>query len=194
MTARCTLFYLHGFNSSPQSAKAREVRAYLEQHAPAIEYCVPSLPFEPVAAINVIEAAIKTVASERIGIIGSSLGGFYATCIAEKLNLRTAVINPAVRPYILLENFLGEQENPYTGERYALTQAHIQQLKNLDVEPLQHKENILLLAQLGDEVLDTQQAIEKYRGCEQIIEAGGSHAFENFSHHIPTILKFFQFI
>ncbi|HET8707528.1 MAG TPA: YqiA/YcfP family alpha/beta fold hydrolase, partial [Pseudomonadales bacterium] len=111
-----------------------------------------------------------------------------------KCNVAAALINPAVGPHRLLEAYLGEQVNPYTGERYRLTKEHMQQLEMLDCEPIQHTKNILLLAQLGDEVLDTQLAIKKYQGCEQIIEAGGSHAFDGFSRHIPTILKFFQFI
>jgi len=194
MTARCTLFYLHGFNSSPHSLKAREIRAYLQQAAPHIHYCVPALPFAPAAAINEIETALRAVAADRVAIVGSSLGGFYATYIAEQFGLRAALINPAVHPYLLLEKYLGDQENPYTGERYRLTRDHMQQLQQLECEPLRHRENLLLLAQLGDEVLDTQQAIEKYRGCTQIIEAGGSHAFDDFPRHIPTLLKFFEFI
>lgn len=194
MAARCTLFYLHGFNSSPNSVKARQLRAYLDQHSLQIEYCVPNLPFDPVAAMHVIERAINADASTRIGIVGSSLGGFYATYIAEKYNLKAVLINPAVRPYILLENYLGEQQNPHTGERYLLSRTHIEQLKALDYAKIQHQQNILLLAQTADETLNYRDAVEKYAGCQQIVESGGSHAFDNFERHIPTILKFFDFI
>ena len=184
------LFYIHGFNSSPQSAKARLLGDAVQAKA-GVRYHVPALPYDPQKAVAILEEAIRQCLPEPVGLVGSSMGGFYGTCMAEKFALPLVLVNPAVRPYELLRDYLGENENIYTGEKYSFTEEHIRQLKNLDVEPVTRPERYLLLTQTADEVLDYRQGVEKYAGCRQIVEAGGSHGFDGFEHHLPTIFEFF---
>lgn len=184
------LFYIHGFNSSPQSAKARLLGDAVQAFA-GVRYHVPALPYDPQQACAILDDAIQQCLPESVGLVGSSMGGFYGTVMAEKFNLPLVLINPAVRPFELLRDYLGENENIYTGEKYHFTEEHIQQLKKLDVESLTHPERYLLLTQTGDEVLDYRQGVEKYAGCRQIVETGGSHGFDGFERHLNTIFGFF---
>ena len=190
MSARFHLFYIHGFNSSPQSAKARllgdSVRAKSQ-----VRYHVPGLPYDPSQAIAILQAAIEQCLPEPVGLVGSSMGGFYGTFVAEKYDLPLVLVNPAVRPFELLRDYLGENENIYTGEKYVFTEANIDQLKVLDVDPVTRPERYLLLTQTGDEVLDYRQGVEKYRGSRQIVEPGGTHGFDHFERHLPTLFEFF---
>ena len=190
MSADFHLFYIHGFNSSPQSAKAR-LLASAVSHYPHIRFQVPQLPYDPQQAIRILEDAIAECLPEPVGLVGSSMGGFYGTWVAEKFNLPLVLVNPAVRPHELLKDYLGENENIYTGEKYVFTQTHIAQLKALEVVPVTQLERYLLLTQTGDEVLDYRQGVEKYAGCRQIIEPGGSHGFDGFERHLQTIFEFF---
>lgn len=193
MSAR-HLFYIHGFNSSPKSAKARLLADYLRDHRdqtkPDIQFHVPALPYDPQKGIEILEQAIQACLPDQIGLVGSSMGGFYGTWIAEKYNLPIVLVNPAVRPYELLRDYLGENENIYTGEKYTFTEDHIDQLKALDVNPITQPERYLLLTQTGDETLDYRQGVEKYAGCQHKIQQGGSHGFDGFENEIPDILKF----
>lgn len=185
------LFYIHGFNSSPQSAKARLLaRAVADK--PHVRYQVPTLPYDPARAIATLQTAVADCLPERVGLIGSSMGGFYGTFIAERLDLPLVLVNPAVRPFELLQDYLGENENIYTGEKYSFTEQHIQQLRELDVVPVTSVQRYLLLTQTGDEVLDYRQGVTKYAGCRQIVEQGGSHGFDGFEQHLQTIFSFFN--
>lgn len=184
------LFYIHGFNSSPLSAKAR-LLADAVRDKPAVRYQVPALPYDPRRAMAILEDAIRQCLPESVGLVGSSMGGFYGTAMAEKFGLPLVLVNPAVRPYELLRDYLGENENIYTGEKYVFTEAHVGQLKQLDVETVTRPERYLLLTQTGDEVLDYRQGVEKYAGCRQIVEPGGNHGFDGFERHLHTIFEFF---
>lgn len=185
------LFYVHGFNSSPQSAKAR-LLGDAAQGVAGVRYHVPGLPYDPQQAVAILQSAIEACLPQPVGLVGSSMGGFYGTWMAEKFDLPLVLINPAVRPYELLKDYLGENENIYTGEKYNFTEEHIQQLKALDVTTITQPERYLLLTQTADEVLDYRQAVEKYADCRQIVEPGGSHGFDGFERFIPTIFKFFN--
>lgn len=122
-------------------------------------------------------------------LIGSSLGGYYATWLAETFGLRAAVVNPSVRPYELLMRYLGDNANLHTDEHYELGAEHVDQLRDLEVE-IRRPEALMYLVQTGDETLDYREAVEKYTGCTGIIEAGGSHGFDDFENRIPAILEF----
>ncbi len=191
MIEKSHLIYIHGFNSSPASTKARLIRQAVQQQ-PQFEFHVPGLPYDPARAMEILEGLLDQLSAARVGLVGSSLGGFYGTFVAEKYNLPLVLVNPATRPYELLADYLGENENIYTGEKYIFTEQHVQVLKNLDVEKPSRLERYLLLVQTGDEVLDYRQAVNKYAGCRQIVEPGGDHSFQNFQQHLPTILEFLQ--
>lgn len=185
------LFYIHGFNSSPQSAKARLLAGALTPYS-NVHFHVPTLPYDPQQAIAALQQEIEACLPESIGLVGSSMGGFYGTTMAEKYDLPLVLVNPAIRPFELLMDYLGENTNIYTGEKYTFTAKHIDILKQLDVPQITRPQRYLLLTQTADEVLDYRQGVEKFANSEQIVEAGGSHGFDGFERYIPNILNFFH--
>jgi len=184
------IVYVHGFNSSPASAKARVLRERLEALGRGAEYLCPALPHLPSAAARALAVAVAGVAPEELTLLGSSLGGFYATWLAERSGCRAVLVNPAVRPWELFQSALGPQKNLYTGEEYLLTPRHIEELRALEVEPITRPERYLLLAATGDEVLDCRRAMEKYRGAVQVVVQGGDHGFSRFADYLDLILDF----
>ena len=183
------LVYLHGFNSSPASHKAKLMRSYMEGRGLGSRYACPALPDMPRAAIGAIEIAIAGCAARTLTFIGSSLGGFYATHLAEKLGCRAVLINPAITPHRGLEAYLGTQKNLHTGAPYELTRAHLEGWRELLVERVD-PEKYLLLLETGDEVLDWREAARKYAGARTVIRDGGDHSLQGFPEHIERILAF----
>ncbi|HKK06346.1 MAG TPA: YqiA/YcfP family alpha/beta fold hydrolase [Gammaproteobacteria bacterium] len=185
------IVYLHGFNSSPQSHKAEVLRRHLQSRGCGGALQVPGLshwPREAVAqAANVIEAHLG---KQPICLVGSSLGGYYATWLAERYDLRAVLINPAVRPYRLLTDYLGTQSNPYTGEVYELTREHMAQLRALEVAELSEPRRFLVLLQTGDEVLDYRDALEFYASAHCRVTEGGDHAYRDFETVVEELLRF----
>jgi uncharacterized protein len=183
------LIYLHGFNSSPGSFKANLLKHHLEALGRGSEFLCPSLPWRFVQAAALIDAELGSMESP-VTLVGSSLGGFYATHFAEKYGLPAVLVNPAVRPYLSLADYLGWQQNLYTGEQYLLVGEHIEELKALDVERISRPERYLLLSQSGDEVLDYREGVEKFAGCQQLVIQGGDHAFRDFADYLDRVVAF----
>ena len=186
--SRSTVLYLHGFNSSPVSAKARQFTAFCAQHA-QVDVGVPQLPHHPAEALALLRELVE--ARSPALIIGSSLGGFYATILAEQYGMRAALINPAVAPCRQLgEEFLGQQRNLYTGEEYEFTRGHAAALEAMTPESLKHPQRFLVLLQTGDQVLDYRIAADFYQRSHVVVTEGGSHDFDNFSDVLPQICRF----
>jgi len=143
-----------------------------------------------VEAVRAASRAIEGRDARARMLVGSSLGGYYATHLAERYGTRAVLINPAVRPYEGLQPYLGAQLNPYTGERYELTRGHFDELKALEVERITRPSRYLLLVQTGDEVLDWREAVAFYAGAWQSVQGGGDHAFRDFEAQIPALLRF----
>lgn len=183
------IIYLHGLNSSPQSHKAQLLKTRMEQLGKASAFCCPALPDQPDQAIRMIEDEIGRHDSADVTFVGSSLGGYYATWLAEKHDLRAVLVNPAIRPHTGLRSLLGRQQNLHGGAGYELTEDHLGQLEKLFVRKVTPKRYLLLL-ETGDELLDYRKAVKKYRGCKQIIVEGGDHTLVSFPEHIPRILDF----
>lgn len=183
------IVYLHGFNSSPQSAKAQHFKRYLEERGRGDEFVCPRLVHSPNLAIAAAEAAIARTPGRNITLVGSSLGGFYATWLAEKHDLRAVLVNPAIDPHVGLRAYLGPQQPHHGGEAYELTEEHLVEWRALYVERVR-PERYLLLVETGDEVLDYRIAVRRYVGAKQIVVQGGDHSLASFTEHIPLILGF----
>ncbi|MGD8933994.1 MAG: YqiA/YcfP family alpha/beta fold hydrolase [Gammaproteobacteria bacterium] len=185
------ILYLHGFNSSPDSHKARVLHDYMQHHGLGDYIDIPKIPPLPAAAIELLQQhADKIIEDHALSLVGSSLGGFYATWLAEKYNCPAVLINPAVRPHELLMKYLGENKNYYTGENWVLDHNHIKQFRELYIERVTQLERYLVLLQTGDDTLDYREALQKYAGCAILVEQGGSHEFSGFERHLEKILSF----
>ncbi|MCG9678143.1 esterase YqiA [Vibrio sp. Isolate24] len=187
------LLYIHGFNSSPLSHKVNVMKEYCQQYRPDIKVVVPQLPCFPKQAAECLLDIIETHLNDyQIGLVGSSLGGYMSMWLNAQFGFRAVVVNPAVKPYELLSDYLGEQENPYTQQRYVLKDTHIDELKVLDTPVIKQPEDFWLLQQTADEVLDYRQAVEKFSGAKQTVEQGGDHSFVDFERYPKHIIEFLQ--
>lgn len=184
------IFYLHGFGSSSLSEKARQTTEYFRQQWPQIDFTALDIPYTPVEAIETIETAIGNDAP--YALIGSSLGGFLATCIAERYGCRACLINPAVAPHNVLHQYLGEYEHPVLQRRYQVKAEHMSILQQLMPSELVTPQNYLVLLQSGDEVLDYRQAQAFYQGADIRVQAGGDHRFTGYTGYLPAIAGFCQ--
>lgn len=181
--------YVHGFNSSPKSFKAQQVLECFRQRGVANQLSVPELSHFPAEAIEQLKSLVE--GAGKVLLIGSSLGGFYSTWLTEHYaNTLAVLVNPAVAPHRLLSGMLGETQNFYTGQRYQLTLQHMAQLEALFLPQITHPERLLLLQQEGDETLDYRDAVGYYRASGQIVQPGGSHAFDDFETMLPLIMDF----
>ena len=188
------LIYLHGFNSSPQSWKAQQLLDYLTQRDLAHHYAVPALNYRPDDAIRQLEQQLDTLLPERqVTLIGSSLGGYYASYLVERYAVNAVLINPAVTPYRLLDDVVGRNTNLYSGEEYDLTPELVNSLRAYEVDTLRDPSRYRVYLQTADETLDYREAEAKYRACPLFIEQGGSHGYEGFERIIPEILAFAGF-
>ena len=188
-----TIVYLHGFRSSPASVKATQFRQAVEMLPIEVrpQLHVPDLQHRPSAAIAQVADWVAQCANiADLTFVGSSLGGYYATHLAERFGARAAMINPAVRPYEDLKPYVGMQTNMYSGETFVVTPAHFAELAALGVGRITRPSRYLLLVQTGDEVLDWREAVVFYAGAWQYVEGGGDHAFQRFAAQIPVVLRF----
>ena len=188
-----TFVYLHGFRSSPASVKATQFAAAITalptQSRPALH--IPALDHRPATALTQIEALIGG-AAPPICLVGSSLGGFYATVAAERHGVAAVLINPAIRPDESLRDYMGTQTNLYTGEQFEVRPAHFDELRAMRVHRIMRPDRYWLLVQSGDAVLDFREAVAFYAGAWQLVQGGGDHAFAGFDAQIPAILRFGQ--
>lgn len=187
------LIYIHGFHSSGNSRKAQQLRTYVENYRPDIKIKTPQLPCLPRQAADFLSELISGAKDNyNIGCVGSSLGGYLALWLNQAYKIPTVLVNPTVRPYDLFDSFKGPQIHPYTGEEYILTNQHLEELRNLEVESINNPSSIWLLQQKGDEVLDYKQAVSKLSQCKQTVEEGGNHHFVGFNKHIEQIISFLK--
>ena len=191
-TLRC--LYLHGFKSGPSSVKAQQTLHLFAEFDVAQNLHIPQLSPEPARAIDeaqfLYEQLIDEVGVDNCLIIGSSLGGYYASYLVERFGGRAALINPAVRPYELLQDYLGENENLYNGEKFIVTPSYLTELLEIEVMPLQQPKHHLLLVKTHDETLDAMAAVKKYQASPSIIEYGGNHSYDDYPKRLPSIINF----
>jgi uncharacterized protein len=185
------ILYLHGFTSGPQSAKVRTLAARMAERGLSDRLLCPQLCVSPAAAVALAVGLIEKIGSgSTVTLVGSSLGGYYATFLAEKYGLRAVLVNPAVVAALQLERYLGPQTWLYTGESFEFTRDHIEELRALEVPRLVDPTRYWLLAEEGDEILDTRQAVARYAGAKQTVLPGGDHSFTRWNDYLDDILSF----
>ncbi|MBB1520472.1 YqiA/YcfP family alpha/beta fold hydrolase [Aquipseudomonas guryensis] len=182
-----SIIYIHGLNSSPASTKASQLLRVAEHGGIAQHLRVPALHHHPRQAMAQLQAAIAELG--RPLLVGSSLGGYYATYLAQQHDLSALLINPAVRPHQLFGGREVEQTNHYSGETWLLTHDHVQALAELEVPPPQDAQRYRVWLQTADETLDYRQAETYYQGCSMDIQEGGDHSYQGFAGRLPEILE-----
>ncbi|MBE9559480.1 MAG: esterase YqiA [Proteobacteria bacterium] len=185
------LLYLHGFNSSPQSHKAQLVTQYMSDNDCLDQLICPQIPAVPEEAKQFLDQLVEeTLENHSLNFVGSSLGGYYATYLAEKYTGSATLINPSVKPYETLRAYLGENKFYFDEGVWEFDETHIQQLEVMKVGDITEAERYLVLLQTGDETLDYREAESKYKDSHCIIEQGGDHAFVDLERFIPKIMQF----
>jgi predicted esterase YcpF (UPF0227 family) len=186
------ILYLHGFTSGPQSRKVQALAAQMAARGVAGQLICPQLPASPAAAIALVDRIITKVGAggTALTLIGSSLGGYYATHLAEKHQLKAILVNPAVVAAIELERYLGPQTWLYSGEPFDFTRQHIEELRALEVPALADPSRYWLLAEEGDATLDYRQAVARYAGARQTVLPGGDHSFTRWDDTLDEIIAF----
>ncbi|MDM7861700.1 YqiA/YcfP family alpha/beta fold hydrolase [Alteromonas sp. ASW11-36] len=184
--------YLHGFLSSPQSEKAQLTQAYVAEHYPQISLITPQIPNTIDAVPAVLHKIIEPIVAsgEPLRLIGSSMGGFLSNWLIEQFGGRAVLINPAVAPYNLMQDYLGKHTNPYSGEEFYVTADHIEQLRAMEPAVIAEPAAYKVLLQQGDETLDYRLAEARYSGGDITVEAGGDHSFVDFADHLEDIFTF----
>jgi len=186
------LLYLHGFRSSPKSTKAQAVAAWVQTHRPDLTWWCPQLPPSPKAAMEAVFAGIADWPQARMAAIGSSLGGFYATVVAERIGCPAVLLNPAVDPARDLRHHIGETTAWHSDERFFFRAEYVDELRDLTLPVLTHPERYFAVIAKGDEVLSWREMSERYRGSPIKLLEGGDHALSDFDAHLPDVVRFLR--
>jgi uncharacterized protein len=187
------LLYLHGFRSSPKSFKAQHLASAVAQRqaqGQAITWACPQLPPSPAQAMALIEATVSGWPVESMAVVGSSLGGFYATVLAERLGCQAAVINPAVAPARDLAKYIGELtsfHNP--DDHFFFRSEFIDEFKAMAPYPISRPQRYWRLFAQGDEVLNWQEMVAHYPGVQGLLLPGSDHAVSDFEDHLPALIQ-----
>ena len=185
------LLYLHGFRSSPQSAKARLTATHVAERHPGVVFWCPQLPPSPREAMALVACGIAAWPRERMAVIGSSLGGYYASWVAQQALCPSVLLNPAVDPARDLARHIGEQTAWHDpGERFFFRPEFIAELRALDARGLPPGGPELLIAAQGDEVLDWREMVARYPHATQRVLPGGEHALNDYPAHLDEVMRF----
>ena len=189
------LLYLHGFRSSPASFKARRMADWIRAHRPDVHWWCPQLPPSPAAAWALINQGIadwpRTPGPLGMAVIGSSLGGFYATAVAEATGCPAVLLNPAVDPARDLAAHIGEQTQFHApDEHFFFRPEYIAELQALRVPAITQPERYAAVIAQGDEVLDWREMTARYPGTQIQLLAGSDHGLSDFDEHLPFVLQF----
>jgi predicted esterase YcpF (UPF0227 family) len=186
-----SLLYLHGFRSSPKSTKARMVEARVKAEHPQVHWWCPQLPPSPKVAMEMLEDGVAGWHREEMAVIGSSLGGFYATRVAQEMGCKAVVLNPAVDPSRDLARHIGVQTAWHDEqEKFFFEPRFVDQLRELQAGPLQHPEKFFAVIAKGDEVLDWREMTARYQGARIKLLEGSDHAISDFGDHIADVFAF----
>ena len=187
------LLYLHGFRSSPRSFKAQRLQAWLAAHRPEVHWWCPQLPPSPRAAMALVRQGIEAWPAASSAVLGSSLGGFYATAVAQATGWPAVLLNPAVDPARDLAAYIGELTAFHDPEQHFFFRAeYVDELRDLVVPAITHPERFFAIIAKGDEVLDWREMAACYAGAQMRLLEGGDHALSDFDEHLPHILSFLR--
>ena len=185
------LLYLHGFRSSPQSTKARDMAARVAARHPGVTWWCPQLPPSPREAMTRVQHGIAGWPPDAMGVVGSSLGGFYATCVAEATGCKAVLLNPAVDPARDLVKYIGEQASWHDpAERFFFKPEFIDELRALECQGLTHPENYFCVIAKRDEVLDWREMAARYPGARTKLLEGSDHGLTDFDQHVDEVFTF----
>ena len=184
------ILYLHGFRSSPLSMKSRLLAAQMQALGRSEEWRCPQLPASPKLAIGLALSLVKDVPAEQLTIIGSSLGGYYATWLAEQLGCRAVLLNPAIVPLLDLEQHVGVTTAFHSDEPFEFKRDYIEELRAYAVPAITRPERYFLIAATGDEVLDYRDMVAHYAGARQTVIDGGDHGISGFAAYLAPVLQF----
>jgi predicted esterase YcpF (UPF0227 family) len=182
------ILYLHGFRSSPNSFKARVMAARLAELGRSDEWCCPMLPVSPLETVALAESVVR--GAQDVTVIGSSLGGYFATYLAEKHGWPAVLLNPAIVPQRDLSQYLGEQPLWHGGGSIIVEPHHLDELQALGVEAVTRPERYYLIAATGDEVLDYREMLAHYPGARTTLIQGSDHAISEFPQYVDDVLAF----
>ena len=187
------LLYLHGFRSSPKSFKAQRLQAWLQQHRPEVHWWCPQLPPSPREALELMRAGTADWPAEQSAVLGSSLGGFYATVMAEATGWPAVVMNPAVDPARDLATHVGEQTAFHTPEeRFFFRPEYVDELRAMTPAAITRPQRYFAIFAKGDEVLDWREMSARYPGVKLRLLEGSDHALSDFDDHLPHLLQFLK--
>lgn len=185
------VLYLHGFRSSPQSAKASRLASLFSSAYPDVHWWCPLLPPSPLEASKLILERTANWPKESMAVIGSSLGGFYATWLAHLYDCKAVLINPAIEPARDLAKYIGEHSVWHDpNERIYFAPAYVEELRHLYVGEFKHPQKVFALIAKGDEVLDWREMTGRYPKCPQLVLEGSDHGVSDFELHIPKLMEF----
>jgi len=187
------LLYLHGFRSSPQSAKAQIMAKWVQARHPGATWWCPQLPASPAQAIDLLLQGTADWPRRQMAVMGSSLGGFYAAWLSNQLGVPAVLINPAVHPSRDLARYIGEHpvwQDP--AQSILFEPAYVQELKLLESQPLLTPPATLALIAKGDEVLDWREMLARHQAGQVRLIEGSDHALSDFEMYLPQILEFLK--
>ena len=184
------LLYLHGFRSSPRSAKAQLTAQWVHRHQPQLRWWCPQLPASPRHALELLSEGISSWPAPHTGIIGSSLGGYYATALAERLGCRAVLLNPAVAPARDLQKHIGQTTAWHSDDAFFFLPEYVDELAPMVPRQLTRMQRYLAVIAKGDEVLSWQEMSERYQGAAVRLLEGGDHALSDFAIHLPEVMAF----
>ncbi len=187
------LLYLHGFRSSPQSAKARLMADFVAHRHPCVEFWSPQLPPSPRAAMQLVHAGVASWPGECMAVVGSSLGGYYASWVAQQMRCKSVLLNPAVNPARDLAHYIGAQTQWHAPhEHFYFAPGFVDELRALDVRSAPPAAPELAIVAKGDEVLDWREMVARYPQARMLLLEGGDHALSDFAEHLDTVARFLQ--
>jgi predicted esterase YcpF (UPF0227 family) len=186
------IVYLHGFRSSPQSRKAQMLREHLRQRNLEDQYLCPALPASPRKAAQLALDLAQTALLEQLALVGSSLGGYYATWIAERLGCRAVLLNPAIDPARDLQAHIGRQPVFFSDTEIDFRPEYVGELRELDV-PVTTPARYFLIAATGDTVIDYRTMVAKYHGARHCVIEGGNHELSDFAQYVDEVISFCGF-